>query len=91
MLEVLFVAASVFIPLVFGLVPGFLPQGVPVVARWALWLAVIVVTGWYVHSLREAPGPYPDLALGILIISATLSLIVLVIETDRAPRLRPRG
>ena len=85
MFEPLFVAASVFIPLVFGLVPAFLPPSVPAAARWSLWLAVVVLTGWYVHLLRDAPGPYPLMALIFLIISALLSLIVLIVETGRAP------
>lgn len=91
MAEALFVAASVFIPLVFGLVPAFLPTGVPAVFRWLMWLVIIVATGWYVHLLREAPSPYPLLALVILAVSAMLSLVVLVVETNRPPRLRPRS
>ena len=91
MLEGLFVAASVFIPLVFGLVPAFLPTGVPVILRWILWLVVLVLTGLYVHLLRDAPSPYPLMALVILIISAALSLVVLVVDTYRPPKLRRPG
>ena len=87
MTEALFVAASIFIPLVFGFVPAFLPVGVPVVIRWLLWLAVTAAIGWYVHLLRDAPSPYPELALAILLVSAVLSLVVLVVETGRPPRL----
>ena len=86
MREALFVAASVFIPLVFGLVPAFLPVGVPILWRWILWLVILAVTGWYVHLVREAPSPYPLLALAILMVSAVLSLVVLVVETSRSPR-----
>lgn len=90
MSEALFVAASIFIPLVFGLVPAFLPASVAVALRWLLWLIVTAATGWYVHLLRDAPSPYPALALGILIASAVLSLIVLVVESSRPPRLQVR-
>lgn len=88
MLEPLFVAASVLIPLAFGLVPAFLPPRVPALARWSLWLVVLALTGWYVHLLRDAPSPYPLMALIFLIVSAALSLIVLVVETGRTAHRR---
>jgi cytochrome bd-type quinol oxidase subunit 2 len=86
--EALFVAASVLVPLVFGLIPAFLPTGVPVGFRWLLWFVILALTSWYVHLLREAPSPYPLLALAILVVSAALSLVVLIVETARQPRLR---
>ena len=90
MVESLFVAASVFIPLAFGLVPGFLPPSVPAIGRWVSWLAVVVGTGWYVHLLRDAPSPFPLMALVFLVVSAGLSLVVLVVDTNRAPAPRRR-
>lgn len=91
MLEALFVVASIFIPLIFGLVPAFLPASVPAIVRWVAWLAVLALTGWYVHVLRDAPSPYPLLAFIFLIVSAALSLVVLIVETNRPPRLRVHG
>jgi hypothetical protein len=87
--EGLFVGASILIPLVFGLVPAFLPTGIPIGLRWLLWFVILALTSWYVHLLREAPSPYPSLALVILIVSAALSLVVLIVETGRPTRLRP--
>ena len=89
-LDVLFIAASVLIPLAFGLVPAFLPQRAPPLVRWLAWLALVALLGWYVHELRGSVVPYPQLALIILIVSAGLSLIVLVVETIRSVR-HPRG
>lgn len=83
MREGLFVIVSVFIPLVFGLVPAFLPSRVPIILRWLLWLTLVVVAGWYVHRLGEFASPYPELALLYLIVSASLSLAVLAAFTFR--------
>ena len=88
MSEALFVAASVFIPLVFGLVPAFLPTSIAAGPRWILWLAILALTGWYVRTLSDAPSPYQLMALIFLVVSACLSFIVLVVETSRAPRPR---
>lgn len=89
--DALIVAGSVFIPLAFGLVPAFLPATVPALFRWTLWLAVLALTGWYVHLMRETPNPYPFLALVILLVSAGLSMVVLVVETGRYARPRRRA
>ena len=86
MSEALFVAASVFIPLVFGLVPAFVPTSVSIGRRWILWFAAAALAGWYVHLSSDAPSPHPLMALTILILSAGLSLMVLIRETVRPAR-----
>ena len=82
--DILFIAGFVLIPLGFGLVPGMLPRRVPLTSRWALWLALLAISGWYLSSMREAPQPSPWLALVPFWLSSLLSLYVLVAETGRA-------
>ena len=88
MAEGLFYAGSVLVPLVFGLVPAFLPQRSPFLLRWGLWLAALALTAGYGHMMDEAPATYRLLAWATIIISAILSFIVLAADTGRSRRER---
>ena len=87
--DALFFAGSVLVPLVFGLIPAFLPVGAPQVVRWLAWLAALALTVWYGAAMRDAPDAFRLVAWGTIAASATLSLIVLVAETGQRPRVRP--
>ena len=84
------IAGLVLIPLTFGLVPAFLPLRVPLRARWASWLALLIVTAAYGYSLRGAE-PFNWLVLVSFSVSSLLSLYVLAVETtrSRAGKARP--
>jgi FtsH-binding integral membrane protein len=81
MVEGLFYAGSVLVPLVFGLVPAFLPLRSPFVLRWGLWLAALGLTAWYGHEMDAAPAAYRLVAWATVIASALLSFIVLATDT----------
>ena len=82
----LFMAGTVAVPLVFGLVPGFLPVRTHSAVRWGLWLAVMGMAGWYGLAMNDAPAAIRLLAWVTIGLSATLSLTVLVAETGRPRR-----
>ncbi len=79
-----FIVGCILIPLSFGLVPGLLPRHVPMTGRWGLWLVLLAVFIWFVHSTRAAPSSLQGLALVLLCLSSMLSLSVLIAETRRA-------
>jgi FtsH-binding integral membrane protein len=83
MVEGLFYAGSVLVPLVFGLVPAFLPLRSPFVLGWGLWLAALGLTAWYGHEMDSAPAAYRMVAWATIIVSAVLSFIVLATDTGR--------
>jgi FtsH-binding integral membrane protein len=83
----LFFAGSVLVPLVFGLVPAFLPLRSPAALRWGLWLVLLGLAGWYGEAMRDAPAAYQFIAWTTIAISATLSLVVLIAETGRPRRM----
>jgi FtsH-binding integral membrane protein len=83
MVEGLFYAGSVLVPLVFGLVPAFLPLRSPFVLGWGLWLAALGLTAWYGHEMDAAPAAYRMVAWATIIVSAVLSFIVLATDTGR--------
>ena len=85
--EGLFLAGSVLVPLIFGLIPGFLPTRSNPAIRWILWLAILGSAAWYGNAMAEAPAAYRMLAWSTIAISAALSLIVLVVEVGRPRRL----
>ena len=82
----LFYAGSVLIPLLFGLVPGFLPFGTAAVIRWLAWLAALGIASWYGHAMKVAPAAYQMMAWGSIAMSAGLSGILLVMQTGQQPR-----
>lgn len=82
----LFYAGSVLVPLVFGLVPAFLPAGSPAVLRWSLWLATLMAVCVYGFAMNDAPASFRMLAWAVIAVSAILSFIVLVAETGRPRR-----
>ena len=82
----LFIAGSVAVPLLFGLVPAFLPLRSPFVLRWALWLAALGLTAWYGVEMDSAPAAYRLVAWTTIIASAVLSFIVLATDTGRPQR-----
>jgi hypothetical protein len=77
------IAGYIFIPLLFGLVPGLLPRRIPLAARWILWLALLALVAGYVTAMRSAPPPFPWLVLVPFSLSSLLSLYVLVADTRR--------
>lgn len=85
--EGLFLAGSVLVPLLFGLIPGFLPGGTNPAIRWILWLAVLGLAAWYGNAMAEAPASYRLLAWATITVSALLSLIVLIADLGRPRRL----
>ena len=90
------IAGYVLIPLVFGLIPGFLPRRVPLAVRWCLWLVLLVTWAAYAQALRAAAPPFPWLVLVPFWLSSLLSLVVLVAETRRerlarGSAARPKG
>ena len=88
MIDNLLFAGPVLVPLVFGLVPAFLPTGASAPLRWGLWLALLVLAAWYGNAMQDAPDAYRLLAWASIAASAALSLIVLVFELGRPGRLR---
>ena len=54
--EGLFLAGSVLVPLIFGLIPGFLPTRSNPAIRWILWLAILGSAAWYGNAMAEAPA-----------------------------------
>ena len=87
MADGLFYAGSVLVPLVFGLVPAFLPLRSPFVLRGLVWLAALALTAWYGLAMDSAPSALRLLAWTTIIVSAVLSFIVLATDTGR-PRKR---
>lgn len=87
MADGLFLAGSVLVPLIFGLVPGCLPVRTHPAIRLGLWLAALALAGWYGYAMTDAPASYRLLAWVSIGVSALLSLIVLVTETG-IPRKR---
>ena len=81
--EILFTAALVLVPLLFGLVPGFLPMRTPALVRWGLWLAVLALAIWYGLAMKDAAGAVWLVVWSTIAASAILSLLVLVAETGR--------
>ena len=81
--EVLFTAALVLVPLLFGLVPAFLPLRTPATVRWGLWLAVVAAAAWYGLAMAGAAGAIRLIVWTTIAVSATLSLIVLVARTGQ--------
>lgn len=87
MTDGLFLAGSVLVPLVFGLVPGCLPVRTHPAIRLSLWLAALGLAGWYGYEMSDAPASYRQIAWVSIGVSAILSLVVLVAETG-IPRKR---
>lgn len=85
----LFNAGSVLVPLLFGLVPAFLPPRTHAVVRWALWLALFGLAALYGRAMQAAPPSYRAVAWVTIAVSAGLSLLVLIAHTGE-PRRRRR-
>ncbi len=82
----LFLAGYLFLPIAFGLVPAFLPQRTPPRVRWGLWLFILLAGIGYALAMQREGAPYVWLALGCFVASSVLSLVVLVVESQRAVR-----
>ena len=76
-------AGTVLVPLVFGLVPAFLPVRTNAIIRWGLWLAVLGLAAWFGLAMNAAPESIRLVAWATIAVSAALSLVVLVAETGR--------
>ncbi len=83
-----FLAGYLLLPIAFGLVPAFLPRRIRPVARWGLWLAILLAGASYVLLMKRENAPFVGLALGCFAASSALSLFVLVVEGRRAARRR---
>ncbi len=62
--------------------------GLRPVARWGLWLAILLAGAFYVLLMKRENAPFVGLALGCFAASSALSLFVLVVEGRRAARRR---